>query len=61
MKLKYIGNGGAIIGIPARDLTEEEVKTIEKEFDVSWLIKTGLYKAEEEIAPKRTKTQKEES
>ena len=45
-KLIYIGNGGALIGVPARDLTEEEVKQLEKDFDIENLIKSGLYRRE---------------
>lgn len=38
--LKYIGNGASIIGIPARDLTDDEVK---EHGGVVVLVKTGLY------------------
>jgi hypothetical protein len=41
--LVYIGNGAAIIGIPARDLTEEEIKALPQEFDIEKLIASGLY------------------
>jgi hypothetical protein len=59
--LIYIGRGGFWIGVPARDLTEEEVKTLSKEFDIDKLIASGLYKRpENEPAPRRTKAQKEE-
>ena len=44
MKLIYIGNGAALIGVPARDLTDEEIKQLEKEFDIEQLVKSGLYK-----------------
>lgn len=36
--MKYIGNG-FIPGVPARDLSEEEVK----EFGKRWLKRSGLY------------------
>jgi len=36
--LKYIGNG-SLAGIPARDLTDEEVELFGEEF----LLSTGLY------------------
>ena len=45
MALEYIGGGRYLIGIPARDLTDEEIKGLaltEKE-----LIETGLYKKKE--------------
>lgn len=38
--LKYIGNGDFAPGIPARDLTDEEVK---EHGGVVLLVKTGLY------------------
>lgn len=47
MKLKYIGQA-FIPGIPARDLTEEEV---EKYGGVDFLLATGLYQQVEEKAP----------
>lgn len=39
--LEYIGRGAFIVGIPARDLTEEEVKQHGGERK---LIATGLYR-----------------
>jgi hypothetical protein len=55
-KLKYIGNGAALIAVPARDLTEEEVK----KFDVDALLKSGLYEKEKENKPApKAKAQKE--
>jgi hypothetical protein len=42
--LKYIGKGDAVIGIPARDLSAEEVKHFG---GVDFLISTGLYRADE--------------
>lgn len=44
--LKYIGNG-SLAGIPARDLTDDEVK----QFGEAFLLATGLYaKADEKQA-----------
>ncbi len=40
--MKYIGNGEAIIGIPARDLSPAEVK----QFGESFLLASGLYAIE---------------
>jgi len=38
--LLYIGQGkGTLIGVPAKDMTEEEAR----QFDVSALVKSGLY------------------
>ena len=37
--LKYVGDGGFLPGIPARDLSAEEVK----EYGLEWLLQTGLY------------------
>jgi hypothetical protein len=66
--LTYIGNGAALIGVPARDLTEEEVKELSKEFDIDKLIGSGLYarpgafdKADaEKVAPHVLKKTKKE-
>ena len=41
IKLIYIGRGDALIGVPARDLTEEDFK--ERELDEAELLKSGLY------------------
>ncbi len=43
MKLKYTGRGEAFIGVPARDLTEEEVTTLSKDFNIQKMIDSGLY------------------
>lgn len=48
--LKYIGNGSFIIDIPARDLTDDEVKLYG---GVVALVKTGLYEKVEEKSPSR--------
>lgn len=45
MKLLYIGNG-FLHGVPARDLSEEEVKT----HDVEKLIASGLYVQEQPMS-----------
>lgn len=37
---KYIGNGASMIGIPARDLTEEEAK----EYGIAMIMSRGLYR-----------------
>lgn len=42
--MKYIGNGEWLPGVPARDLTKEEVKQHGKDY----LLSTGLY---EQIKP----------
>ena len=42
--LKYIGRGSSLPGIPARDLTDDEVKRFGKTF----LLSTGLYVKVEE-------------
>lgn len=53
--LKYIGNDAFITGIPARDLTDEEVRLYG---GVVVLVKTGLY---ERVETKEVKvTNKEE-
>jgi hypothetical protein len=40
--LKYIGDGSAIIGIPARDLSDEEVAQLDQAV-VDDLVRFGLY------------------
>ncbi len=37
--LKYIGDGSFLVGIPARDLTSDEVKT----YNEKLLLDSGLY------------------
>ena len=48
-KLIYIGRGGAFIGVPARDLTDEDFEErseswAELGIDEAVLLKSGLYK-----------------
>ena len=50
-KMRWLGNG-FLVGIPARDLTAEEVKRYGREF----LLSLGLY---EEIDPPKPKKAKE--
>lgn len=38
--LKYVGNGGSLAGVPARDLTRAEAQA----FGIDRLVKTNLYK-----------------
>lgn len=42
--LRYVGNG-FLAGVPARDLSDEEVKI----FDEEVLARSGLYEAEENV------------
>ena len=48
---KYIGDGAALIGVPARDLTDEEAK----QYGERELVKSGLYRKEKEkiVKPKK--------
>lgn len=39
MKVRYIGNGNFVIGLPARDLNADEVR----KFGIERLLKSGLY------------------
>ena len=49
--LRYIGNGSFIPGIPARDLTRDDLEHLET--DVTVLLASGLYtKAENKRAVK---------
>ena len=41
MAVKYKGNGAFILGIPAKDLTDEEIKGLG--VNQSWLLETGIY------------------
>ena len=55
--LKYIGRGDFLLQIPARDVTEDEIKGLEQKF--SWknlrktLIDSGLYEEMPDKAPKK--------
>ncbi len=51
MKLKYIGNGSFIVGVPARDLNEQEAEY----YGVNRLLGSRLY---EPIDPPRSKRKK---
>ena len=51
MTLKYKG-GGFFVGIPARDLTDEEVKKYGGE---AYLLTLGLYERSEPKAARKTK------
>ena len=50
MALKYIGDGAALLDVPARDLTDDEIKTLA--LTEAALIASGLY-ARAGGAPKR--------
>lgn len=46
MALKYIGDGSTLVGVPARDLTDEEEALYGPQFKAREgveLLKTGLY------------------
>ena len=49
-KLKYIGDGNFLAGLPARDLNENEVALFGKEY----LLSTGLYVEIETPKPKHS-------
>jgi len=55
--LKYIGRGDFILQIPARDVTEDEIKKLEQKFAWKNLRKTmldsGLYEEMPDEAPKK--------
>lgn len=64
--LEYIGNGKHITGIPARELSNEEILTLaesfgmtEKEF-TSLLIERGLYKEPKQPSKAKPKSESEE-
>ena len=55
--LKYIGRGNFLLQVPARDLTEDEIKGLKQKF--AWrnlrktLIDSGLYEEMPDKAPKK--------
>jgi hypothetical protein len=51
--LKYIGGGDALIGVPARDLSNEEVEELGK----AALLNSGLYQEIKTKAKKAAKPQ----
>lgn len=57
-KLIYTGRGDAIIGVPARDLDEQDFQDFE--LDEAMLLASGLYKKPgNEPAPKKGRVKKE--
>jgi len=57
VKIKYVGAGVASIpGVPARDMTNDEAR----EYDITALLRSGLYELERPPKPKRTYFKKEE-
>lgn len=55
--LRYVGEGKAIIGIPARDLRDEEVKEYGGE---DFLVGTGLYEKMEDEGSKAVRRKYED-
>ena len=51
-RLKYVGGGNAITGVPARDLTTEEIT--ELGLNEEQLIQSGLYQTNSMTSPKST-------
>lgn len=53
--LKYVGDGASFFNIPARDVTEQEVKEIEARFGFvklrDFLLNSGLYTEAHESKP----------
>lgn len=60
--LKYIGNGSALIGVPARDLTKNDIDwVLDAGFSMEHLLASGLYElAETKQARKPFKKDKDE-
>jgi len=55
--LKYVGRGAFLIGVPARDLTDEEIEQLG--LDKKALIKSGLYKEDKpNTETRKTETRK---
>ena len=51
--LEYVGQGAWLPGVPARDLTAEEVEGLG--LDAKALVKSGLYKEVKQLAEKAEK------
>lgn len=66
MALTYVGNGAAIVGIPASDLSNEELSDIAARENLSLaeleglLIKRGLYKSASKASAKSAPKEKDE-
>jgi hypothetical protein len=62
MPLKYVGDGSYIFHIPARNLTDDEIKEIEGKFGYrdlrKFLIDSGMYAEPEK--PKKVASKKKE-
>ena len=61
-KLRYVGDGGFIVGIPARDLTDADLEALPKGIGPKTLIGSGLYadaKSEAKAADKSAESEKE--
>lgn len=50
-KVKYTGNGAYFVGVPARDLTEEEWQKLD-ENERAVLVKRGLYQPQQRFEGK---------
>jgi|WetSurMetagenome_2_1015567.scaffolds.fasta_scaffold1269914_2 hypothetical protein len=55
-KLVYIGKGAFIIGVPARDLTTQDIANLE--LTEAELLESGLYKPTNEQKADKPKTKK---
>lgn len=46
LALRYVGDGAALVGVPARDLSAAEAQ----QYDVAALVASGLYESYEEAS-----------
>ena len=64
MGLKYVGKGDFIVNIPARDLTDEEIKVIEGQFGYTnlreFLVKSDYYEEPTKKPEVKVKSKKKE-
>ena len=64
MGLKYVGKGDFIVNIPARDLTDEEIKVIEGQFGYTnlreFLVESDYYEEPTKKPEVKIKSRKKE-
>ena len=66
MILKYNGTGEHITGVPAQDLTQDDIARLAGEYDlteqatIDLLCSRGLYSAPKPIAKRKPKTEEDE-
>ncbi len=54
--LFYIGDGAALVGLPARDVTEKEVKA--SGYSLAEILESGLYEAADSVLAGKARKEK---